>query len=84
LRVGALDEVELQFVLVQEVAKEVGTVKEEMASYKSKMEKMSKTPGATKITTFNNEAPTFADPMDAKLEGLKTLREEFNKTIKKF
>ena len=69
---------------IEEVAKEVGTVKEEMASYKSKMEKMSKTPGATKITTFNNEAPTFADPMDAKLEGLKTLREEFNKTIKKF
>jgi len=69
---------------IEEVAKEVGTVKEEMASYKTKMEKMSKTPGATKITTFNNEAPTFSDPMDAKLEGLKTLREEFNKSIKKF
>lgn len=69
---------------LEEVAKEVGTVKEEMASYKSKMEKMSKTPGATKITTFNNEVSTSTDPMDSKLEGLKVLREEFNKSIKKF
>lgn len=67
---------------IEEVAKEVGTVKEEMASYKSKMEKMSKTPGATKISTFNNEAPASTDPMEARLEGLKTLREEFTKTRK--
>ena len=69
---------------IEEVAKEVGTVKEEMASYKSKMEKMSKTPGATKITTFNNEAPTATSPIENQLEGLKTIREEFNKSIKKF
>ena len=69
---------------LEEVAKEVGTVKEEMAKHNTKMEKMSKTPGATKITTFNNEAPTSTNPMDAKLEGLKVLREEFNKSIKKF
>ena len=69
---------------IEEVAKEVGTVKEEMASYKSKMEKMSKTPGATKITTFNNEAPTATSPIENQLEGLKTAREEFNKSIKKF
>ena len=69
---------------IEEVAKEVGTVKEEIASYKSKMEKMSKTPGATKITTFNNEAPTATSPIENQLEGLKTLREEFNKSHKKF
>ena len=69
---------------IEEVAKEVGTVKEEMASYKSKMEKMSKTPGATKITTFNNEAPASTDPIENQLEGLKTIREEFKKSIKKF
>jgi archaellum component FlaC len=69
---------------IEEVAKEVGTVKEEMASYKSKMEKMSKTPGATKITTFNNEAPTSTDPIENQLEGLKTAREEFRKSFKKF
>lgn len=67
---------------IEEVAKEVGVVKEEMASYKSKMEKMSKTPGATKISTFNNEAPASTDPMEARLEGLKTLRDEFAKTRK--
>lgn len=69
---------------IEEIAKEVGTVKEEMASYKTKMEKMSKTPGATKITTFNNEAPTSTDPIENQLEGLKTAREEFRKTFKKF
>lgn len=69
---------------IEEVAKEVGTVKEEMASYKSKMEKMSKTPGATKISTFNNEAPASTDPIENQLEGLKTAREEFRKSFKKF
>ena len=39
---------------IEEVAKEVAVVKEEMASYKSKMEKMSKTPGASKLSTFND------------------------------
>lgn len=43
-------------MVVEEVAKEVSTIKEEMASYKSKMEKMSKTPGATKTSTFNKNA----------------------------
>lgn len=69
---------------IEEVAKEVGTVKEEMTHYKSKMEKMSKTPGATKISTFNNEAPASTDPIENQLEGLKTIREEFKKSIKKF
>jgi hypothetical protein len=69
---------------LEEVAKEVGTVKEEMAKHSSKMEKMSKTPGATKITTFNNEASTSTDPIENQLEGLKTLRQEFNKSHKKF
>ena len=55
-----------------------------MAYYKYKMEKMSKTPGATKITTFNNEAPTATSPIENQLEGLKTIREEFKKSIKKF
>ena len=69
---------------VEEVAKEIGSVKEEMASMKAKFEKMSKTPGSSKISTFNYDAPTFEDPIEAKLEGLKTLRAEFNKTTRKF
>ena len=69
---------------VEEVAKEIGSVKEEMASMKAKFEKMSKTPASSKISTFNHDAPTFEDPIEAKLEGLKTLRAEFNKSHRKF
>lgn len=69
---------------VEEVAKEIGSIKEEMAAFKAKMEKMSKTPGSSKISTFNHDAPTFEDPIEAKLDGLKTLRAEFNKSHRKF
>jgi hypothetical protein len=69
---------------IEEVAKEVATVKEEMASYKSKMEKMSKTPGATKLSTFNDEPITPTSALDARLEGLKTIKAELGKTNRKF
>jgi hypothetical protein len=69
---------------IEEVAKEVATVKEEMASYKSKMEKMSKTPGATKLSTFNDEPITPTSALDARLEGLKTIKAELGKTQRKF
>ena len=81
----AINEVmEKIMMAVEEVAKEIGSVKEEMASMKAKFEKMSKTPGSSKISTFNHDAPTFEDPIEAKLDGLKTLREEFNKSHRKF
>lgn len=67
---------------IEEVAKEIGSVKEEMASYKSKMEKMSKTPASTKISTFNNEPAAPVDATDARIEGLNTLRAELAKTRK--
>ena len=67
---------------IEEVAKEVGSVKEEMASYKTKMEKMAKTPASTKISTFNNEQASSVDAVDARLESLNTLRAEFAKTRK--
>jgi hypothetical protein len=69
---------------IEEVAKEVATVKEEMASYKSKMEKMSKTPGASKLSTFNDEPTTPTSALDARLEGLKTIKAELGKTNRKF
>ena len=69
---------------IEEVAKEVATVKEEMASYKSKMEKMSKTPGASKLSTFNDEPSTPTSALDARLEGLKTIKAELGKTNRKF
>ena len=69
---------------IEEVAKEVEVVKEEMASYRSKMEKMSKTPGASKISTFNDEPATAMSALDARLEGLKTIKAEFSKNKRKF
>jgi len=62
---------------VEKMAEEIKIVKEDMASYKSKTEKMSKTPAAKKISTYNNEVDT--DPVDAvelRLEALKNLRAE--------
>lgn len=67
---------------IEEVAKEVGSVKEEMAHYKTKMEKMAKTPASTKISTFNNEPAAPVDAVDARLESLNTLRAELAKTRK--
>ena len=69
---------------IEEGAKEVATVKEEMASYKSKMEKMSKTPGASKLSTFNDEPITPTSALDARLESLKNVKAELGKTNRKF
>jgi hypothetical protein len=69
---------------IEEVAKEVSAVKEEMAAYKSKMEKMSKTPGASKLSTFNDEPITPTSILDARLEGLKSIKAEIGKTPRKF
>jgi hypothetical protein len=69
---------------IEEVAKEVATVKEEMASYKEKMEKMSATPAATKISTFNaNPSEEKENPLDARVDYLKTLKASM-KTTKRF
>ena len=68
----------------EEVAKEVAVVKEEMASYKSKMEKMSKTPGASKLSTFNDEPETSLSLAESRLEGLKTIKAELSKNKRKF
>jgi len=59
---------------IDEVAKEVAVVKEEMASYKSKMEKMSATPASTKISTFNTESPEPFNAIEARIESLKAIR----------
>ena len=69
---------------VEEIAKEVATVKEEMASYREKMEKMSATPAATKISTFNaNPSEEKENKIDARVDHLKTLKASF-RTNKKF
>ena len=60
---------------IEEVAKEVAIVKEEMASYKTKMEKLSKAPASSKISTFSaNPATETIDPLEARLEQLKSVK----------
>lgn len=62
---------------VEKMAEEIKIIREDMTSYKSKMEKMSKTAAAKKISTYNTEVDT--DPVDAvelRLEALKNLRAE--------
>jgi hypothetical protein len=67
------------YMAVEEVAKEIGSIKQEMGAYKEKMEKMSATPAAKKIGKFNYEASEDeVNSVDAKLESLKKLREEFS------
>ena len=69
---------------VEEIAKEVATVKEEMASYREKMEKMSATPAATKISTFNaNPSEEKENVLDARVDHLRALKASL-KTNKKF
>jgi K+/H+ antiporter YhaU regulatory subunit KhtT len=69
---------------VEEIAKEVATVKEEMASYREKMEKMSATPAATKISTFNaNPSEEKENALDARVDHLAALKASF-KTNKRF
>lgn len=62
---------------VEKMAEEIKIVREDMASYKAKTEKMSKTPAAKKISTYNTETATdVVDPVELRLEALKTLRAE--------
>jgi len=75
----AINEVmEKCMMAIEEVAKEVGSIKEEMAAFKSKMEKMSKTPGSSKISTYNADPNPSADPIEARLETLNNLRADYS------
>jgi hypothetical protein len=69
---------------VEEVAKEVGIIKEEMAAYKAKMEKMSKTPAAAKLTTFNKEAAKAENSIEARMEAIARLKESLASKKRKF
>lgn len=65
---------------IEEVAKEVSTIKEEMAAYKTKMEKLSAEPASSKFSTFNaNPAePEKISDLDARLEQLKSVKAQLN------
>ena len=81
----AINEVmEKCMMAIEEVAKEVGIIKEEMEAYKAKMEKMSKTPAASKIKTYNAEVSTSVDSIEDRLETLKNIRSEFSNKKPKY
>ena len=62
---------------VEQMASEIKIIREDMASYKAKTEKMSKTPAAKKISTYNTETATdVVDSVELRLEALKNLRAE--------
>jgi len=62
---------------VEQMASEIKIIREDMASYKAKTEKMSKTPAGKKISTYNTEATTeVVDAVELRLEALKNLRAE--------
>lgn len=66
------EKMKMIFEAVEEVAKEVSTIKEEMGAMKTKMEKFSKAPAATKIPAVSTAKVTDAiDAFDMKLEILK-------------
>jgi K+/H+ antiporter YhaU regulatory subunit KhtT len=67
---------------IEEVAKEVAVVKEEMAAYKTKMEKMSKSPAAPKLSTFNSEEVVPTSAFEARLAAINKLKEEASKKRK--
>ena len=62
---------------VEQMASEIKIIREDMASYKAKTEKMSKTPAGKKISTYNTESATdVVDAVELRLEALKNLRAE--------
>lgn len=68
------------YAALEEVVKDITEVKEEMAAQKEKMAKLSKTPGASKVSTFNTDVPTDGETsIEARLEKLKSLKAEFGK-----
>ncbi len=68
---------------VEEMANEIRIVKEDMASYKSKMEKMSKSPASNKISTFNTEATSDThNPFDLQLEAIEKMKETVKNKFK--
>ena len=68
---------------VEEMANEIRIVKEDMANYKSKMEKMSKSPASNKISTFNTEATSDThNTFDLQLEAIEKMKETVKNKFK--
>ena len=68
---------------IEEIADEIIVIREEMASYKAKMEKMSKSPASKKISTFNTEvSPDGVNTFDLQLEAIAKMKETVKNKFK--
>lgn len=68
------------YAALEEVVKDITEVKEEMAAQKEKMAKLSKAPGASKVSTFNTDVTTDGEnSLEDRLERLKSLKAELGK-----
>lgn len=67
------EKMKMLFEVVEEVAMEVATIKEEMGGMKTKMEKFSKAPAASAASKMTAAADKF-DAFDAKLDFIKSLK----------
>lgn len=68
---------------VEEMANEIRIVKEDMASYKAKMEKMSKAPASNKISTFNTESTSDThNTFELQLEAIEKMKETVKNKFK--
>jgi hypothetical protein len=68
------EKMKMIFEVVEEVAKEVGAIKEEMGAMKTKMEKFSKAPAAGAAPKVTTATPEKFDSIEAKLEFIKSLK----------
>ena len=68
------EKMKMIFEVVEDVAKEVATIKEEMGAMKTKMEKFSKAPAAGAAPKVTTVAPEKFDSIEAKLEFIKNLK----------
>jgi hypothetical protein len=65
------EKMQLAFAAIEEVAKDVSTIKEEMGAMKTKMEKFSKAPAVAKAPAVNTN-PAQVDSFEARLEVIKS------------
>lgn len=68
------EKMKMIFEVVEDVAKEVATIKEEMGAMKTKMEKFSKAPAASAAPKVTTATPEKFDSIEAKLEFIKSLK----------
>jgi hypothetical protein len=63
--------------IIEQIVQDLLEIKEEMSSYKKKMEKLSKSPASSKFTTFNTDpSAEKVNTLEARVDHLKALKSE--------